>query len=106
MYYVTETDGTARFFDVSHDGLEDAIEFANSIGEDVCRKVLPNASGRSTRAARPSPTSRGTASTPTRRLMLMRSPVPDSAPMRTTAATTTTTTAGKPSSFRIYVSKK
>ena len=33
MYYVTETDGTARFFDVSHDGLEDAIEFANSIGE-------------------------------------------------------------------------
>lgn len=39
MYYVTETDGTARFFDVSHDGLEDAIEFANSIGEDVCRNT-------------------------------------------------------------------
>ena len=39
MYYVTEMDGTARFFDVSHDGLEDAIEFANSIGEDVCRNT-------------------------------------------------------------------
>lgn len=39
MYYVTELDGTTRFFDVSHDGLEDAIEFANSIGEDVCRNT-------------------------------------------------------------------
>ena len=39
MYYVSETDGTTRFFDVSHDGLEDAIEFANSIGEDVCRNT-------------------------------------------------------------------
>ncbi len=39
MYYVNEMDGTARFFDVSHDGLEDAIEFANSIGEDVCRNT-------------------------------------------------------------------
>ena len=39
MYYVTELDGTTRFFDVSHDGLEDAIEFANSISEDVCRNT-------------------------------------------------------------------
>ena len=44
MYYVNETDGTARFFDVSHDGLEDAIEFANSIGEDVCRNTPEGAS--------------------------------------------------------------
>ena len=44
MYYVTETDGTTRFFDVSHDGLEDAIEFANSIGEDVCRNSQEGAS--------------------------------------------------------------
>ena len=35
MYYVTETDGTTRFFDVSHDGLEDAIEYAHDIMSEV-----------------------------------------------------------------------
>ena len=37
MYYVIDEDGVNRMFDVSHDGLEDAIEFANDIGSDVLR---------------------------------------------------------------------
>ena len=105
MFYVNETDGTARFFDVSHDGLEDAIEFANSIGEDVCRNT-PEGASECIWSFDESGEPESDEPTPTRRLTPMRSPVPDSAPMRTTAATTTTTTAGKPSSFRIYVSKK
>ncbi len=34
-YYVKDEDGLFRMFDVSHDGLEDAIETANEIGTDV-----------------------------------------------------------------------
>ena len=37
MYYVIDEDGLSRMFDVSHDGLEDAIEVANGIGTDVLR---------------------------------------------------------------------
>ena len=37
MYYVVDEDGLSRMFDVSHDGLEDAIEFANDVGSDVLR---------------------------------------------------------------------
>ena len=36
-YHVLDSDGMFRMFDVSHEGLEDAIEFANSIGADVLR---------------------------------------------------------------------
>jgi len=35
MYHVIDEDGLYRMFDVSHDGLEDAIEVANEIGTDV-----------------------------------------------------------------------
>ena len=38
MYYVVDEDGLSRMFDVSHDGLEDAIEVANEIGTDVMRE--------------------------------------------------------------------
>ena len=38
MYYVIDEDGLSRMFDVSHDGLEDAIEVANEIGTDVMRE--------------------------------------------------------------------
>mgnify|MGYP003126325601 CR=1 FL=1 len=38
MYYVIDEDGLHRMFDVSHDGLEDAIEAANEIGADVMRE--------------------------------------------------------------------
>ena len=34
-YFVKDEDGLLRMFDVSHDGLEDAIEVANEIGTDV-----------------------------------------------------------------------
>ena len=34
-YIVKDEDGLFRMFDVSHDGLEDAIEVANDIGTDV-----------------------------------------------------------------------
>ena len=34
-YFVKDEDGLFRMFDVSHDGLEDAIEVANGIGTDV-----------------------------------------------------------------------
>jgi len=34
-YFVKDEDGLFRMFDVSHDGLEDAIEAANEIGTDV-----------------------------------------------------------------------
>ena len=34
-YFVKDEDGLFRMFDVSHDGLEDAIEVANEIGTDV-----------------------------------------------------------------------
>ena len=37
MYYVVDEDGLSRMFDVSHDGLEDAIEAANEAGVDVLR---------------------------------------------------------------------
>ncbi len=37
-YYVKDEDGLFRMFDVSHDGLEDAIEFANGINADVMRE--------------------------------------------------------------------
>ena len=37
-YYVKDEDGLFRMFDVSHDGLEDAIEAANEIGTDVMRE--------------------------------------------------------------------
>jgi len=37
MYYVIDEDGLNRMFDVSHDGLKDAIEVANGIGTDVLR---------------------------------------------------------------------
>ncbi len=37
MYHVMDEDGLSRMFDVSHDGLEDAIEFANEVGTDVLR---------------------------------------------------------------------
>ena len=37
-YYVKDEDGLFRMFDVSHDGLEDAIEVANDIGADVMRE--------------------------------------------------------------------
>jgi len=37
-YYVKDEDGLFRMFDVSHDGLEDAIEVANEIGTDVMRE--------------------------------------------------------------------
>ena len=37
MYYIVDEDGLSRMFDVSHDGLEDAIEVANEIGTDVLR---------------------------------------------------------------------
>ena len=33
MYYVTELDGTTRFFDVSHDGLEDGAGLPERVGE-------------------------------------------------------------------------
>ena len=36
-YYVRDEDGLFRKFDVSHDGLEDAIETANELGVDVLR---------------------------------------------------------------------
>ena len=36
-YYVRDEDGLFRMFDVSHDGLEDAIETANELGVDVLR---------------------------------------------------------------------
>ena len=38
MYHVIDEDGLYRMFDVSHDGLEDAIEVANEIGTDVMRE--------------------------------------------------------------------
>ena len=38
MYYVIDEDGLTRMFDVSHDGLEDAIEVANEIGTNVMRE--------------------------------------------------------------------
>ncbi len=38
MYYVIDEDGLSRMFDVSHDGLEDAIEVANEIGTDAMRE--------------------------------------------------------------------
>ena len=37
MYYIVDEDGLSRMFDVSHDGLEDAIEAANEAGVDVLR---------------------------------------------------------------------
>ena len=37
QYCVLDEDGLYRMFDVSHDGLEDAIEFANKIGSEVLR---------------------------------------------------------------------
>jgi hypothetical protein len=37
-YYVKDEDGLFRMFDVSHDGLEDAIEVANELGADVMRE--------------------------------------------------------------------
>lgn len=37
-YFVKDEDGLCRMFDVSHDGLEDAIEVANEIGTDVMRE--------------------------------------------------------------------
>jgi len=37
-YYIKDEDGLFRMFDVSHDGLEDAIEVANEIGTDVMRE--------------------------------------------------------------------
>ncbi len=36
-YYIKDEDGLFRMFDVSHDGLEDAIEAANDAGVDVLR---------------------------------------------------------------------
>ena len=36
-YYMKNEDGLFRMFDVSHDGLEDAIEAANEAGVDVLR---------------------------------------------------------------------
>ena len=36
-YYMKDEDGLFRMFDVSHDGLEDAIEAANEAGVDVLR---------------------------------------------------------------------
>ena len=36
-YFVMDEDGLYRMFDVSHDGLEDAIEFAQKVGSDVLR---------------------------------------------------------------------
>ena len=36
-YYMKDEDGLFRMFDVSHDGLEDAIEAANELGTDVMR---------------------------------------------------------------------
>jgi hypothetical protein len=36
-YYLKDEDGLFRMFDVSHDGLEDAIESANELGTDVLR---------------------------------------------------------------------
>ena len=38
MYYLIDEDGLHRMFDVSHDGLEDAIDVANEIGTDVMRE--------------------------------------------------------------------
>ena len=38
MYYVIDEDGLNRMFDVSHAGLEDAIEVANEIGTDGMRE--------------------------------------------------------------------
>jgi len=37
-YFVKDEDGLYRMFDVSHDGLEDAIETANELGADVMRE--------------------------------------------------------------------
>jgi hypothetical protein len=37
-YFIKDEDGLFRMFDVSHDGLEDAIEVANDIGTDVMRE--------------------------------------------------------------------
>ena len=37
-YFVMDEDGLYRMFDVSHDGLEDAIEFAQGIGGEVLRE--------------------------------------------------------------------
>jgi hypothetical protein len=37
-YCVMDEDGLYRIFDVSHDGLEDAIEFAQKIGSEVLRE--------------------------------------------------------------------
>ena len=37
-YFVKDEEGLFRMFDVSHDGLEDAIEVANEIGTDVMRE--------------------------------------------------------------------
>ena len=36
-YCVLDEDGLYRMFDVSHDGLEDAIEFAQKVGSEVLR---------------------------------------------------------------------
>ena len=36
-YFVMDEDGLYRMFDVSHDGLEDAIEFAQKVGSEVLR---------------------------------------------------------------------
>ena len=35
QYQVLDEDGLYRMFDVSHDGLEDAIEFAQKVSSDV-----------------------------------------------------------------------
>jgi len=37
QYHVLDEDGLYRMFDVSHDGLEDAIEFAQKVGSEVLR---------------------------------------------------------------------
>ena len=37
LYHVLDEDGLYRMFDVSHDGLEDAIEFAHKVGSEVLR---------------------------------------------------------------------
>jgi hypothetical protein len=37
QYNVLDEDGLYRMFDVSHDGLEDAIEFAQKVGGEVMR---------------------------------------------------------------------
>ena len=37
-YSVLDEDGLYRMFDVSHDGLADAIDFANRVGSEVLRE--------------------------------------------------------------------